>query len=254
MAFLSPTVPRMRDGFLTKTFGESFSEYLVSHSLRRPVDGLDLIVDNRSHSIRRILHQAREAASNQEATLLVLDYVPDDAHGIVLKQTPFRAYERTAREGAELSRNPPASTIFFETKDDGLVGISLSDAFHKNCGNIKGSDGLIPLDYQRKTTIKIYIKWVGYEDKFYQFHLQNERKEPGPITMQKFIRHVARRVKDFVEKDAKKANDHNRHYQYRIGEGEDRLPLEEIWLAGVVSTSGGTIMPLLQLGPRRPQL
>ncbi|KAN0137206.1 hypothetical protein V8E53_005203 [Lactarius tabidus] len=124
--------------------------------------------------------------------------------------------------------------VFF-INADGSLGVPVS---HAAAGQMSLRDAQEPAPLGDRTTTKIRISWPGYTPSEQQVQLRDQTPSRNPVTLERFVKHVGSRVRQFLV-DCE-----------RWIVGPNRITFNEVVLIGVVQVSAGSWMPILQLKER----
>ncbi|KAI0060972.1 hypothetical protein BV25DRAFT_1827196 [Artomyces pyxidatus] len=170
---------------------------------------------------------------------VLLDYKLHDPNLRVVPQIRWVPYNGGARAVAELENRPILPPFFF-IQHDQSVGVPLQVAKTANPLAIVNTDWT---PFAGRASIKLRIGWYGYAAWEDQIQLRT-RTTSAAITLGRLAQLVATRVEKFLLEG--KVLVESRSPEWRIG-GPNGISPENIVLVGVVSVSGGSIMPILRL-------
>ncbi|KIY52933.1 hypothetical protein FISHEDRAFT_34396 [Fistulina hepatica ATCC 64428] len=138
--------------------------------------------------------------------------------------------------------------LYFWQQEPLESGILLSDALHSRTRRlINRTDRVFE---GRGPSVSIRIEWPGYRQWSRQIPTKDFRSPPGPITLEKLAKSVAKCVQKFIQER------HNHHLEggadvlWRVGETPDVIGFEDIVLVSIHHVSMGSWQPQLRL--RRP--
>ncbi|KAH9967291.1 hypothetical protein BC827DRAFT_1123712 [Russula dissimulans] len=126
--------------------------------------------------------------------------------------------------------------VFF-INANGALGVPLVNAAAGQM-SLYGANQLAPLG--DRTTTKIRIGWPGYHPSESQVQLRDQTPARNPITLERLVKHVASRVRQFLIVSL----------FIPIGGRHGNITFGEVMLIGVVQVSAGSWMPILQLTSR----
>jgi len=126
---------------------------------------------------------------------------------------------------------------------NGALGVPLMNAAAGQM-SLRGGDQLAPLGDE--TTTKIRIGWPGYRSSESQVQLRDQITARNPITLERLVKHVASRVRQFLT-ECERVPVQGQH-KWTVGHGN--ITFNEVVLIGVVQVSAGSWMPILQLMSR----
>jgi len=132
--------------------------------------------------------------------------------------------------------------VFFNNVD-GSLGVPLNAAAGQM--SLYGANQLAPLG--DKTTTKIRIGWPGYQPAESQVQLRDQTPARSPITLDRLVRHLCGRVRQFLS-DCEHVPVQGHPHKWTVGHGN--ITFSEVILIGVVQVSAGSWMPILQLMSR----
>jgi len=132
--------------------------------------------------------------------------------------------------------------VFF-VNVDGSLGVPVS---HAAAGQMSLRDANEPAPLGDRTTTKIRISWPGYTPSEQQVQLRDQTPARNPITLERFVKHVGARVRQYLADCERVPCDP--YSKWIVGPA--RITFNEVILIGVVQVSGGSWMPILQLTDR----
>ncbi|KAH9967303.1 hypothetical protein BC827DRAFT_1264146 [Russula dissimulans] len=133
--------------------------------------------------------------------------------------------------------------VFF-INANGSLGVPLVNAAAGQM-SLRGADQLAPLG--DKTTTKIRIGWPGYHPSESQVQLRDQTPARNPIPLERLVKHVASRVRQFLI-ECEHVPVQGQPHKWTVGHGN--ITFSEVMLIGVIQVSAGSWMPILQLMSR----
>ncbi|KAI9435045.1 hypothetical protein H4582DRAFT_1972450 [Lactarius indigo] len=135
--------------------------------------------------------------------------------------------------------SPP---IFFVHRN-GALGLPLIQAAGGDCMSLQGASRPAPLGETCSTHAQIRINWRGYRPWDDQIMIRTQTPRREIIQLEKFVKHVAKKVKKFMD-EGRQPNFYDNEQRYLIGNGG--ITPGDVVLIGVVHVSQGSWMPILQ--------
>ncbi|KAI9440532.1 hypothetical protein H4582DRAFT_1473413 [Lactarius indigo] len=132
--------------------------------------------------------------------------------------------------------------VFF-VNADGSLGVPVS---HAAAGQMSLRHANEPAPLGDRTTTKIRIGWPGYTPSEQQVQLRDQTPARNPVTLERFVKHVGSRVRQFLVDCERVPCDPYSKWMV----GPNRITFNEVVLIGVVQVSAGSWMPILQLMER----
>jgi len=133
--------------------------------------------------------------------------------------------------------------IFFVNCNGGL-GFRLPDILRGCVQDLHNADGFAPLGGRYTTHIR--INWPGYGYWKRQVAIRDETHARNPITVARFMKHVASSVDKFLrECISKRYVVADRRWQ--IGIVPEGITADEVKIIGAIHVSAGSWMPIIQL-------
>lgn len=139
------------------------------------------------------------------------------------------------------SLRPP---IFFVQRN-GELGLRLDQAAGGNCMSLQGASQPAPLGEASSTHAQIRINWRGYSSWDAQIMIRTQTQEQEIMPLERFVRHVAKKVQNFMREAAGRQPNNNDEPRWYIRPGG--ITPDDVVLIGVVHVSQGSWMPILQL-------
>jgi len=139
--------------------------------------------------------------------------------------------------------------IYFFVDHSNQCGISLVDALHSRVKNLVDRDRVV--FEGRGPSVSIRLEWPGYRQWSRQIPTKDFRSPPGPITIAKLAKNVAKCVQRFMADRKSLAMEEGADERWRIGDRLNTIKLEDLMLVSIHHVSLGSWQPHLRL--RRPQ-
>ncbi|KAF9005972.1 hypothetical protein BDQ17DRAFT_1352493 [Cyathus striatus] len=133
--------------------------------------------------------------------------------------------------------------IFFWTVQPDECGILLSDALHSRVKRLSGRDQTV--FEGRGPSVSIRLEWPGYRPWSRQIPTKDFKSPPGPITLAKLAKNVAKCVQRFIEERRHQSMDEEADPRWRIGQGH--ITIDDIVLVSIHHVSLGSWQPQLRL-------
>ncbi|KAH9058084.1 hypothetical protein EDB87DRAFT_1823332 [Lactarius vividus] len=124
--------------------------------------------------------------------------------------------------------------IFFVNRNGGL-GLPLNQAAGGDCMSLRGASQPLPLDETCSTHAQIRINWHGYSPWSEQISIRTQTPRQEIIRLEKFVRHVATKVKKFMVEGRQPKPYSNGEQRWFIGDGG--ITPNDVVLIGVVHVS-----------------
>ncbi|KAJ3571906.1 hypothetical protein NP233_g3436 [Leucocoprinus birnbaumii] len=146
----------------------------------------------------------------------------------------------------EIELDPP---IFFWMTGPEECGISLTDALHSRVKRLRDRD--LPVFEGRGPSVSIRLEWPGYRQWSRQIPTKDFRSPPGPITLAKLAKNVAKCVQRFIEERQHSRLEDDADPRWQVGlNGKGVITLDDIVLVSMYHVSLGSWQPQLRL--KRP--
>ncbi|KAF8469803.1 hypothetical protein DFH94DRAFT_217584 [Russula ochroleuca] len=182
-------------------------------------------------------------ASDQH--LWLIDYAVRDAGPVIPQKiwTPKKASDKVRRVDHE-KLHPP---IFFFHDNGRDLGLPLIEAAGTNTISLQGAEEAAPVGQSAHAQIR--INWCGYRHLEWneQISIQRQTEKKEPISLETFARHVAKKVKKFMETARNTTCNDDRKFLI----ADQHISPRDIILIGTVQVSQGSWMPILQLNDKR---
>ncbi|KAF8479757.1 hypothetical protein DFH94DRAFT_496118 [Russula ochroleuca] len=233
----------LTDGYISYTFGPRDAEgYLVQL----------FAVD--AASVRAIRHQSgafyvlNRPSHNSPPALLVngqdawlLDYAVRTGGSVVPQQLwPSQGQGDRRRYVDQAQFSMP---VFF-INASGSLGVPVTNAA---AGDMQLHGVNLPSQLADKTAMTIRISWPGYPLPEHQVQLRDQAPTRNPITLERFVKIVGSRVKQFLL-DCERVPVQGPPSNWIVGHGN--ITSDEVMLIGLVQVSAFGWMPILQLMSR----
>jgi hypothetical protein len=138
--------------------------------------------------------------------------------------------------------------FYVEHSNAGQCGISLHDALHSRVKNLVNREQVV--FEGRGPSVSIRLEWPGYRQWSRQIPTKDFRSPPGPITIAKLAKNVAKCVQRFMLDRKSLPMEEGYDDKWRIGDGPGCIKLEDLMLVSIHHVSLGSWQPHLRL--RRP--
>jgi len=139
--------------------------------------------------------------------------------------------------------------IYFLVEHSGQYGISLYDALHSRVKNLVNREQVV--FEGRGPSVSIRLEWPGYRQWSRQIPTKDFRSPPGPITIAKLAKNVAKCVQRFMLDRKMLPMEDGCDERWRIGDRPGDIKVEDLMLVSIHHVSLGSWQPQLRL--RRPQ-
>jgi len=232
------------DGFIAQTFSPRDAYNFFILLLRTPHFLQQYRVSySQSHTqgVWRIIHRVPSpspGAPSQDVSL-PLDYSIKITQGTVVPQRRW-----TPADEVDIRRHVEEATlqlpVFFVNRN-GAVGFLLSDILQGRDHELHNRDSQASLG--GKSTTHIRINWPGYAYWRRQIPTRDETYLRNPITVGRFMRHVATSVNNFMTHCS--TNGPGADPRWRIG--LQGIMQSHIKIIGAVHVSAGSWQPIVQL-------
>ncbi|KAF9054426.1 hypothetical protein BJ165DRAFT_714621 [Panaeolus papilionaceus] len=175
--------------------------------------------------------------------------LPMDNAGEFVPQQMYKPHTTSDRKRyvEEVLLDPP---LYFYTEHPDQCGISLKDALQFRTKNLRDRDMVV--FQNRGPSVSIRLEWPGYRQWSRQIPTKDFRSPPGPITLAKLAKNVAKCVQRFMQDRKSLPMEEDGNPLWRIGDGPDDIRLEDLVLVSIHHVSLGSWQPQLRLiRPRR---
>ncbi|KAF7770486.1 hypothetical protein Agabi119p4_6460 [Agaricus bisporus var. burnettii] len=136
--------------------------------------------------------------------------------------------------------------IFFWMTGPDECGIPLSDALHSRVKRLRDRD--VAVFEGRGPSVSIRLEWPGYRQWSRQIPTKDFRSPPGPITLAKLAKNVAKCVQRFIEDRQHSRLEDDADPAWRVGlSGPRVITLDDIILVSMYHVSLGSWQPQLRL-------
>ncbi|EAU90583.2 hypothetical protein CC1G_00967 [Coprinopsis cinerea okayama7 len=139
--------------------------------------------------------------------------------------------------------------LYFEMENPSEFGISLYDALHSKTKRLVSRD--MPVFEGRGPSVSIRLEWPGYRQWTRQIPTKDFRSPPGPITMAKLAKNVAKCVLRFIDENKDRPLEDGADIRWKVGLRPHEIKLEDVVLVSLHHVSLGSWQPQLRL--RRPK-
>lgn len=173
----------------------------------------------------------------------VLD-LPMSAHGPFIPQPMYRPHTNSDRKRyvEEIELEAP---IYFSMDHPSEFGILLSDALHSRVKRLHNRDHLV--FEGRGPSVSIRLEWPGYRQWSRQIPTKDFRTPPGPITLAKLAKNVAKCIQRFIEERKHQNLEDDSDPSWKVGTGANHIKLEDLVLISIHHVSLGSWQPQLRL-------
>jgi len=170
----------------------------------------------------------------------LLDYRIRPGGSVVPQQIWFPQGQGDWRRYVEQA---PLQMPLFFNNTDGSLGVPLVNA---TAGQMALLGANQPVPFSDRSTAKIRIGWPGYAPSEHQVQLRDQTPQKSPVTLDRFVKHVGSRVRQFLaDCERVRLHHHDPHWKWRVA--HDNVTFNEVILIGIVQVSAGSWMPILQL-------
>jgi hypothetical protein len=193
--------------------------------------------DKNQYSHREQLTMFREALK-----------LPMDGAGPFIPQQMYKPHTTSDRKRyvEEVLLEAP---LFFYSEDPARCGILLKDALHTRTRKLQNREKAV--FEGRGPSVSIRLEWPGYRQWSKQIPTKDFRNPPGPITLGKLAKNVAKCVQRFIQERKSSPMEDDSDHRWRIGED---IKLEDLVLVSMHHVSLGSWQPQLRLlRPREPR-
>ncbi|PFH51922.1 hypothetical protein AMATHDRAFT_58142 [Amanita thiersii Skay4041] len=169
------------------------------------------------------------------------------ANPVFVPQKMYRPHTTSdiRRYVEEVGLDPP---IYFRASSPEECGISLLDALHSRTRRLKEHDE--KMFEGRGPSVSIRLEWPGYRQWSRQIPTRDFRNPPRPITRMKLCKSIAKCVQRFIHDHRNSAMEEGADPRWRVGEGANRITLDDLILVSLHHVSMGSWQPQLRLRPR----
>jgi hypothetical protein len=178
----------------------------------------------------------------------VLD-LPMRAYGPFVPQQMYKPHTNSDRKRyvEEIELEAP---IYFSMDHPSEFGIPLSDALHSRVKRLQNRDQLV--FEGRGPSVSIRLEWPGYRQWSRQIPTKDFRTPPGPITLSKLAKNVAKCVQRFIEERKNQSLEDDSDPRWKVGTGANHIKLEDLVLVSIHHVSLGSWQPQLRLNHQHP--
>jgi len=175
--------------------------------------------------------------------------LPSHGAGPFIPQPMYKPHTTSDRKRyvEDVLLEPPIY-FFVEHSNSDQYGISLHDALHSRVKNLVNREQVV--FEGRGPSVSIRLEWPGYRQWSRQIPTKDFRSPPGPITIAKLAKNVAKCVQRFMLDRKSLPMEEGYDDKWRIGDGLGCLKLEDLMLVSIHHVSLGSWQPHLRL--RRP--
>ncbi|TFK18976.1 hypothetical protein FA15DRAFT_231117 [Coprinopsis marcescibilis] len=139
--------------------------------------------------------------------------------------------------------------LYFAMESPSEFGIPLVDALHSRVKRMVDREK--PVFEGRGPSVSIRLEWPGYRQWTRQIPTKDFRSPPGPITMAKLAKNIAKCVQRFIDENKDRNLEDGADARWKIGVRHHEVRLEDIVLVSVHHVSLGSWQPQFRL--RRPK-
>jgi len=174
--------------------------------------------------------------------------LPREGAGPFIPQPMYKPHTTSDRKRyvEEVELEAP---IYFIVEHSDQYGISLHDALHSRVKNLLNRERVV--FEGRGPSVSIRLEWPGYRQWSRQIPTKDFRSPPGPITIAKLAKNVAKCVQRFMLDRKVLPMEDGSDERWRIGDRPNDIKLEDLMLVSIHHVSLGSWQPHLRL--RRPQ-
>ncbi|KAF9531752.1 hypothetical protein CPB83DRAFT_750420, partial [Crepidotus variabilis] len=138
-----------------------------------------------------------------------------------------------------------APLYFHQTDNPTQYGISLRDALHSRTKKLADRDQVV--FEGRGPSVSIRLEWPGYRQWSRQIPTKDFRSPPGPITLAKLAKNVAKCVQRFMQDRKTLPLEDEADQSWRVGDAPNDIKLEDLVLVSIHHVSLGSWQPQLRL-------
>jgi len=193
----------------------------------------------------------RERYTHREQLQMFREAVrmPMDGAGPFVPQQMYKPHTTSDRKRyvEEVLLEAP---LFFYSDHPTQCGILLKDALQSRTKKLRDRDQVV--FEGRGPSVSIRLEWPGYRQWSRQIPTKDFRSPPGPITLAKLAKNVAKCVQRFMQDRKSLPLEEESDPQWRIGDGPDDIKLEDLVLVSIHHVSLGSWQPHLRLVRPRP--
>jgi len=169
--------------------------------------------------------------------------LPYDGAGQFIPQPMYKPHTASDRKRYVEEVWLEAPIYFFV--ENGQCGISLHDALHSRVKNLVNREQVV--FEGRGPSVSIRLEWPGYRQWSRQIPTKDFRSPPGPITIAKLAKNVAKCVQRFILDRKSLAMEEGSDERWRIGDGPGDIKVEDLLLVSIHHVSLGSWQPQLRL-------
>ncbi|KAF9462936.1 hypothetical protein BDZ94DRAFT_1282779 [Collybia nuda] len=140
--------------------------------------------------------------------------------------------------------------LYFWMENPTECGIPLIDALHSRVKHLRGREELV--FEGRGPSISVRLQWPGYRQWSRQIPTKDFRSPPGPITMSKLAKNVAKCVQRFIESNRNHPLEDDTDARWKVGTRQNEIKLEDLILVSMHHVSMGSWQPHLRLARSSP--
>jgi hypothetical protein len=186
--------------------------------------------------------------------------LPMDGAGPFIPQQMYKPHTTSDRKRyvEEVLLEGP---LFFYSDDPARCGILLKDALHSRTRKLHNRDKAVFEGRGPSVSIRLEVRvsptpvdlcssclqWPGYRQWSKQIPTKDFRNPPGPITLAKLAKNVAKCVQRFIQERKSSPMEDESDHRWRIGEGPNDIKLEDLVLVSMHHVSLGSWQPQLRL-------
>jgi len=156
--------------------------------------------------------------------------------------------------------------LFFYSDSTMRCGILLKDALHSRTKKLVNRDQVVFEGRGPSVSIRLEVsslsvtlsesnlisfQWPGYRQWSRQIPTKDFRNPPGPITLAKLAKNVAKCVQRFIQERKGIPMEEDTDHRWRIGDGPNDIKLEDLVLVSMHHVSLGSWQPQLRLVRQR---
>ncbi|KIK08980.1 hypothetical protein K443DRAFT_127960 [Laccaria amethystina LaAM-08-1] len=156
--------------------------------------------------------------------------LPMRAYGPFVPQQMYKPHTNSDRKRyvEEIELEAP---IYFSMDHPSEFGIPLSDALHSRVKRLQNRDQLV--FEGRGPSVSIRLEWPGYRQWSRQIPTKDFRTPPGPITLSKLAKNVAKCVQRFIEERKNQSLEDDSDPRWKVGTGANHIKLEDLVLVSI---------------------
>ncbi|KAF6761573.1 hypothetical protein DFP72DRAFT_625442 [Ephemerocybe angulata] len=135
--------------------------------------------------------------------------------------------------------------LYFAMQGPSEYGIPLSDALHSRVKRLVDREK--PVFEGRGPSVSIRLEWPGYRQWTRQIPTKDFRSPPGPITMAKLAKNIAKCVQRFIDENKDRNLEEHAQRRWKVGNRPHELKLDDLVLVSLHHVSLGSWQPHIRL-------